>query len=70
MTKKKKETEAFERGDVVEFDTIGGWIKGIYISETAHYYNILADDNEDISALEKDLFPIRKTGKHIDLSLK
>lgn len=67
--RQEKEAATFEKGDVIACDAIGGEFKAILIEETEDYYMVLGDGNDYTSRLEKDVFPIRKTGKHIDLSL-
>lgn len=68
--KEEKESQRFERGDAVEFNAVGGPFKAIFIEETNDYYTVLCDGDYYTSRLEKDLFQVRKTGKHIDLSLE
>lgn len=67
--KEEKETQRFERGDVIEFNTVGGPVKAIFMSEYRGSYKLMFDGNDYVSEFEKSFATLRKTGKHIDLSL-
>lgn len=70
--KKKEEEEAqrFERGDVVEVVRgLGDSCTGIFLSDGYHYHSVLLDGESHVTQLTKDVITLRKTGKHIDLSL-
>lgn len=67
--KEEKEAQRFERGDVVIVENVGGQPEGIYLSETGIYHVVLYDDSCYPQLYVKDIFTLRKTGKHIDMSL-